>query len=284
MQATYTNQAGLTLTLRQRPPIFLSALNGTGDVSNSVVTFKAPDQDGAFYVTSSLEMMTLTLEGYIISATVEDTYQYRRELLHVFTPKQRGTLVYRGRQVETLVEEVEFIPSKVRTAPAFFISLLCPTPYWSSLTDRVSESAYWLPAFQFPLEITPAGIALGEKRLTNLVTVVNEGDVPCGMEIVFIAREAAETPTLANVATGTYLRVNHAMAVDDEIHILTHYTHKSVTLVSGGVTTDLFAALDPDSVFMQLQPGNNQFRYSSAAGEVSDLDVIVRYRPLWLGV
>jgi len=56
-------------------------------------------------ISSTLDMRNITIEGQIIAQNVEATFEHRRHLLRIFTPKQRGTLIYRDRQISCIVEE-----------------------------------------------------------------------------------------------------------------------------------------------------------------------------------
>ena len=49
MELTYINEDGVSITLKQNLPYFLSKLDGTGNIRQTVNTFKAPNQDGALY-------------------------------------------------------------------------------------------------------------------------------------------------------------------------------------------------------------------------------------------
>ena len=59
MELIYTNQSGASVTLRQTAPFFLSKLEGIGHIRQSVNTFQAPGQDGAFYISSTLDMRNI---------------------------------------------------------------------------------------------------------------------------------------------------------------------------------------------------------------------------------
>ena len=91
MELTYTNQNGATVTLRQVKPLFITKLDGVGRVRQTIHTFQAPEQDGAFYISSTLDMRNITIEGTILAASIDSAFDYRRQLLRIFTPKLRGT-------------------------------------------------------------------------------------------------------------------------------------------------------------------------------------------------
>jgi len=104
VELSYINTSGERLSLKQSRPFFLTRIDGTGQVRQTVNTFKAPDQDGAFFISSAMDMRNITLEGTLVASTVDEAYALRQRFLRVFTPKQHGLLVYRIRQLACWLE------------------------------------------------------------------------------------------------------------------------------------------------------------------------------------
>ena len=283
MTIHYTNQNGESLTLRQRKPYFLQRLDGTGNIRNAVNTFKAPNQDGAFFISGSLDMRNITLEGTVLGDSVDQTYAARKRLLRVFTPKLKGTLVYRGAQIPCIVEEAGFVASESARAPSFFISLLCPSPFFEALDEMRVELASWINMFSFTLEIPSGGIEFGLRQPSQIITVDNPGDVPCGCTISFVALGTLSNPELMNVDTGEIFRLLKTMTAGEELRVYTHFAGKRVVLITRDSETNAFSFMDTASSFFQLAPGLNTLRYD-AASNLDLLETVVRYRPLWLGV
>ena len=77
MELTYINESGGSVTIRQMKPIFLSRLDGVRRIRQTIYTFRAPEQDGAFYISSSLDMRNITIEGQIIADSVDASFVYR---------------------------------------------------------------------------------------------------------------------------------------------------------------------------------------------------------------
>jgi len=283
MELTYINNTGHSVTLRQTKPLFLTKLDGAGRIRQTINTFHAPEQDGAFYISSTLDMRNITIEGQILASTVDASYDFRRQLLKIFTPKQRGTLIYRDRQISCIVEESGFSQGNIARAPQFFISLLCPSPFFEALETIREELASWQGNFLFPLEIVDPGIELGIRQPSQIITIDNIGDVPCGCEIVFHALGTLDTPELLNVDTGEFVRINATMTAGEEYHVFTHFAGKRVTHVVGTTVTNAFPLLDVGSTFLQLDAGRNTLRYD-AGDNIDLLEVSIFYRPLFLGV
>lgn len=283
MEIMYVNSDGESITVRQAKPYFIEKLDGTGSIRNTVNTFKAPEQDGAFYVSSTLDMRNITIEGTIVAATSEEAYELRKNLLRFFSPKKTGTLIYRDRQISCVVEEVVLSVSVRERIPKFFLSLLCPSPFFETLDEIRQELASWDPLLEFVLEIPEEGMEFGLRQPSQIITVDNIGDVPCGCEIIFKASGPVTNPELLHLDTGEFVRILTTMSNGDEYHIYTHFAGKRVISIIDGTESNAFYLLDTNSNFFQLAPGNNNLRYD-ASDNLDLLDVSVYYRPQFLGV
>jgi Phage tail protein. len=278
---TYTNTLNESITLKQTKPYFLTRLDGTGNIKQAINTFKAPGQDGAFYISSSLDMRNITIEGTIFAYTPDEAYIMRRQLLRIFTPKQQGFLIVRNRRIGCVIEEAGFTVSTRERLPKFFISLLCPSQFFETLDEIRRELALWMPLFSFVLEIPDGGIEFGSRQPSQIITVDNGGDVPCGCTIVFSAIGSVVNPELMNVDTGEYVKLNTTMAAEEELRVNTHFANKRVTRIISQTETNAFSTLDSGSTFLQLAVGQNTLRYD-ADENIDLLEVSIYYRELFL--
>lgn len=283
MELTYINEDGVSITLKQNRPYFLSKLDGTGNIRQTVNTFKAPNQDGAFYISSTLDMRNIILEGTIVADNPDDAYAKRQHFLQVFSPKLNGTLVYRNKQISCVVEEAGFTVSTRQRVPNFFVSLLCPSPFFETLEEVREELASWIPLLEFELEIPMTGMEFGIRQPSQIITVDNIGDVSCGCEIVFRALGTVTNPELLNIDTGEYVRLLTTMSAGDELRVYTQFASKRVVSISGSVITNAFSLLDTSSVFFQLAAGLNTLRYDASVN-MELLEVSIYFRPQFLGV
>lgn len=283
MELTYINDIGEELVLRQRKPLFLQSVDGTGAVKHIISTFKAPRQDGDVFVSGSLDMRNITIEGRILADSIEHAYDLRKKLLAAFNPKHKGRLIYKELSIPCIVEEAPVFKADSQRTPAFFLSLLCTSPYFETIEEITKLLAGWHPGFSFELEIPDEdGIELGYREESLIIAVENPGSVPCGATFELIAQGLVEDPLLIDVVTGKYLKLNRMMQVGEIITISTHFANKRVTSSLGG-GTNAFASLDESSTFLQLDVGTNLLRYDAKAN-LNNLDVNVYYRPQYLGV
>lgn len=283
MELTYINALGERLLLRQAKPFFLTKIDGIGQAKQTVNTFQAPEQDGAFYISSTMDMRNITLEGTVLAPTVDQAYEQRRKFLQILTPKLQGTLIYRDRQIVCVVEEAGFISGTRERMPNFFVSLLCPSPFFETLEDIRAELAVWTPLLHFLLEIPSGGIEFGSRQPSQIITVDNIGDVSCGCEIVFKALGTVTNPELLDLDTGDYIKLNTTMTAGEEIHVYTHFAGKKVLRVEGQTEVNAFSDLDTGSSFLQLAAGRNLFRYDAEIN-MDLLEVSLYFRPRFLGV
>jgi len=283
MELTYINANGKSITLKQGRPYFLKKIDGIGDIRQTVNTFKAPDQDGAFYISSTLDMRNITLEGTVIADTPDEAYAQRHHFLQIFSPKVSGTLPVQKRSTPCVVEEAGFTISTRQRIPSFFVSLLCPSPFFETQDEVREELASWIPLFEFELELPESGMEFGMRQPSQIITVDNIGDVSCGCEIVFQALGTVTNPELLNMDTGEYIRLLTTMNTGDELRVYTHFAGKRVVSVNGTTVTNAFSLLDTGSAFFQLAAGVNTLRYDASVN-MDLLEVSIYYRPQFLGV
>ena len=283
MELTYINDAGAKLCLHQRKPLFLQSIDGTGAVKHIISTFKAPNQDGGVFVSGSLDMRNITVEGRILADSIEEAYELRKILLNIFNPKHKGRLIFKELSIPCIVEEAPVFKADSHKTPAFFISLLCTSPYFETVEEITKLLAGWHPNFSFELEIPiEEGIELGFREESLIIAVENVGSVPCGTTFEFIAQGIVEDPMIIDVVTGKFIKLNRVMQVGEIITVSTHFANKKVMSSLGG-GTNAFASLDEKSDFLQLYVGTNLLRYD-ALRNINNLEVNVYFRPQYLGV
>lgn len=283
MELVYINDTGDSITLRQRKPLFLQSIDGTGAVKHIISTFKAPNQDGGVFVSGSLDMRNIIIEGRILANSIEEAYVLRKTLLNIFNPKHKGRLIFKELSIPCIVEEAPVFKADSQKTPAFFISLLCTSPYFETVEEITKLLAGWHPSFSFELEIPiEEGIEMGLREESLIIAVENVGSVPCGATFEFIAQGIVEDPMIIDVVTGKYMKLNRVMQVGETITVSTHFAGKKVMSSLGG-GSNAFASLDENSDFLQLDIGTNLLRYD-AARNLNNLEVNVYFRPQYLGV
>ncbi len=284
----FTNSMGQSITLGNSAPYVLQKIEGTGGVKTTLLTSKAPGQNGKSYHGTLLEERTLPITGAIVGSSVEDTYKKRQILNSIFNPTLDGTLTYiNNAGTHTINCKVDSPPNfkdKVSVIQQFLVQLYCPDPFWEDLQEDKNEIANWVGDFEFDLEIPEEGIEMEHRESSLIVNVNNSGDVECGMRIEFTALATVVSPSLFDVYTRKFVKVKRTLQAGDKLVINTSFANKRVELIkSNGTTQNVFNWIDLQSDFLQLRVGDNLLRYDSEQG-IDNLDVAIYHKPLYLGV
>lgn len=283
----YTNSKGESVEISHSSLFFLNKVDGLGAVKNIINVQKSPFQDGVTPTGESLDTRNITIEGSITITDKEELLKHKRKLYKVFNPKLQGNLRYElgdfKKEINCKVEFAPDFPAVDSKFKKFLIQLFCPSPFWRDIQENKNEIAVWLGDFEFPLEVSQEGIEMGHREPSLITNIFNPGDVTCGMRIEFKALATVNTPSLFNVNTREYIKINKTMAAGERIVITTHTGQKRVEKELNGVLGNAFNWWDDGSTFMQLDVGDNLLRYN-AEKNVDNLEVNIYYTPQYLGV
>lgn len=282
---TYANEKGHSLTFGDKAPLLVTKIEGLGSPQNIVYRQKSPYQDGTTATHSTLDERELNIEGVILDG---DKERYRQHLLKIFNPKLNGYLIYENgnikKKINCTVVQAPYFPSNMQESfQLFLINLICPNPFWEDLSSIKEEVAIWRGSFEFPLEILESGIEIGYREPSLIVNIENKGDVPCGIKVEFKALGTVANPSIFNINTREFIKIDKIMTGGEILTITTHFGNKRVESNINGVITNAFNFIDLESDFIQLYPGDNLFRYDAEEG-LENLEVSIYYTPQYLGV
>lgn len=212
----------------------------------------------------------------------------RKKLISFFNPKNSGVLIISyGDMERSIVYEIEGFNCKLTNIHddlTFMVDFLCPNPYLRDIIESKINIALWKGVFKFPLTIPKnIGIIVGLREPSLIVNVNNTGDVKCGVIIEFKALGTVSKPSLLNVNTGEYIKINKSMVAGEVITVNTNIGSKKIMQILNGVETNILNYIDLDSTFLQLNVGDNLFRYDAEAN-LNNLEVSIYYNPYYLGV
>ena len=103
------------------------------------------------------------------------------------------------------------------------------------------------------------------------------------MRAEFKALATLTNPSILNVNTQEFIKINKTMVAGEVLTVTTHFGAKKVESVLNGVTTNAFNYIDFGSTFLQLDVGDNLMRYD-ADTNLDNLEVSIYYTPQFLGV
>lgn len=243
--------------------------------------------DGARYNSARLETRNIVLTVKI-NGNVELN---RLALYRYFRTKEWCTFYYSNGSLDVNIEGyVESVECDLfSNAEMAQISILCPFPYFRSISEVVADSSSVFSVFVFPFSINlddPVIISSISEDSDGSIDVYNgsESETGCILEIEF--GKAASSVEIKNTTTGDDLKLVYTFQIGDKVVINTNKGEKSIMLIRGGVVSNIFASLQPGSTFFQLIVGNNRFEYlvDNVADTAEDLSLVFRYYNLYRGV
>ena len=278
---TYVNEKGQSIEFSVHSPFFCSEISGIDGIKNNIYTAKGAGQDGVTVTGDSLDIRDIVVQGTVRG----DTERNRLILLSNLNPKLKAKLIYVNAGVEKYIDcKVEKAPTITKEKwPKFLVSFFCADPFWQDANEAKVEIALWVGDFSFPLEILETGIEIGHREPSLIVNVLNEGDVKGDMSIVFTALATVVNPSLLNVNSGLFIKVNKTLTAGEVITVTTGFGNKKVTSTLNGVVTNAFNFIDINSTFLQLDAGDNLYRYNAESG-LDNLEVSIYHRNKFLGV
>lgn len=284
---TYINERGESIEFSHASVYHTNTVSGLSDVRNAIYSINSMGQDGDTYLGNRIESRAIEIVGSINERNKDFMIDHRRHMNHVLNPQFSATLVYEYGDFKRVIDcKVDNAPVFSRAAifQDFTIQLLCLNPFWRKEGKTRDDVATWVGDFEFPEELPiPEGWEIGHRQPSLIVNVYNEGDVKSGIKVEFRAIGAVSNPELLNVDTQEFIKININMLAGDVLTVNTGYGEKEVTLNRGGTITDAFRYLDPDSTYLQLEVGDNLFRYD-ASGALENLEISLYHDDLYLGV
>lgn len=270
------NKLGEQIILGNQAPFYLEKIDEVLGVG--IESQKSPKQDGSTYVDNTLDTRSISIEGIIITKNNPgDVEEYKRQMQRVLNPKLGEVLIlYKGKQIKAIVESTPIFPSSEGSRGIYYqkylIHLICHNPFWIDSFTESKEMSYLMGGIKFKLSLPTSFSNRGFRR-----KCVNGGDVDTPVIIEF--KGPATNPTVNNLSTGEFIRVNRSLGEDDVLTINTAFGEKYVRINVGNA----FHYIDLDSVFWSLVPGENILSYESNNDSIKT-KVKIKWRNRYIGL
>lgn len=265
------------------------SIEGLGDIEAIIQQQKAPYQDGTTYIDTVFEPRYIDVEFIVRGNNYSEVRTYREMLASIVNPRLgKGELKYiKGstvRLIDAVADSVPIFPDKKGRGERWqrgFITFICPNPYWKS--TEITEEPAFLPLFEFPSdEYWEEGddgdmyFEMGLQRDER--TIVNDGDAPAPINVIFYG--PAESPTIKNLTTGEFIRVNKRLEENEKFIIDTSDDNKSLIYENQyGEQMNVFHWIDLGSTFFDLQIGENEISCMCAISNLSkDFEIFYKKR------
>ena len=283
--------AFLTLDMVSTPDFILNSVDW-GAVKSTHHSFKYVNQIGAYVTGTSLETRSVTIQGWVIAENESMMTIRKTTLNRFFNPQQAVDLLYKSYVLrflpDTSIRYSATVAENNEVVCKFKVTGYCPDPLFSEQAESKVTAASTQAMFRFPLVMSaapnpPGGVVFGLRQPSLIVNVANNGAVDVGMKIVFKASGTLENPSLIDVNTQKFFKINKTMVAGEEITVDTIVGEKKIQGYLNGVTSNYFKYRDLDSEWLQLKVGDNVFRYD-ADTNVGNLEVYIYYNNKYLEV
>lgn len=288
----YENERGISIELNREGPLFLASVQGFDGLEADIVSSKSAYQDGINISKTILKDRILTLNCYLEIDTEQQRCILKRKLYNAFNPKFKGHMkIYtdaeqlRGASNLRVIQAPLFDDDYETTNElvSFQIQLAMPLPYFEDINENRADFGNDIGNFFFDLELEEEGRELSVKNNSIVANIENLGDAETPLKVVFKAKSTVKNPSIYNVYSKEYIKINRTMSEGEEITVTTDIGSKRVESYLNGVTTNIFNDLDIHSSFMWLDIGDNVIRYD-AEEMIEQLEVYIYYTNYYLGV
>lgn len=259
-----------------------------GQIGADHFTTKSLGQMGEYLTGTSLESRDISLTGYIKAHNKPEMETRKKDLIDLINPLHEMQVIKDNHKLDCkATSSIKFSTDYKDNNDylcKFMVEYFCSNPFWTKVNESRRDIALWIPSFRFPLTIPQEKpIIMGYRSPSTIVNIENNGNVEIGMRIEFKALGTVVNPSLLNVNTQELLKIEKILTVDEVITVNTNFGKKRVTQKLNGIESNAFPYLKRGSIFLQLNPGSNLFRYD-ADDYVDNLEVSVYYNPLYLEV
>lgn len=275
------NHLGDILDLSTSSKYTLYKITGLQPPANAVNTSNNPTSDGV-----TINGVRVDKRNIVIYLAIEGDIEANRINLYKYFPSKQTITIYfkngsRDVYIEGVVEDINCdLFAMKQTAQ---ISILCPQPYFKGVNDIISYFSDVSALFEFPFSISENGVEFSAITTNVRKSIINTGDEPSGVVIDLYANGTIVNPIIYDVLKRTHMKINFTMEAGDRIIINTNYGEKSVTLVRGGVSSNIIGYLYPSSSWLTLESGDNVFTYDCDSGN-SNLQITFTAPVLYGGV
>lgn len=285
------NQEELVLDMVSTPDYILKSVDW-GSVKGTHHSYKYVNQVGETVANTSLGTRDIKIEGWIVATNESHMTLLKRKLNSFINPQEAVTMFYSNYKINFVPDET--VKYSISTAEnneifcKFQIDGTAPNPLFSDNFETKSAFVETAPSFHFPLILSTSlpdkGVIFGKRTASLIVNLANNGSVSVGMKIVFKANGTVVNPSLVNVNTQEDFTINKTLVAGEEVEVITNIGEKSVKgKIENGDYTNYFMYKNIDSSWLQLDVGDNLFRYNAEDG-IENLDIFVYFYNQFLEV
>lgn len=255
------NEYGDVLMLTGNPDYDVLSVSGLNPAPAEINTTPVSGIDGTRYNSARIGQRNIVIR-LNINGDIEDR---RIELYKYFRVKHTMRVYYKNEHVDVYIDGyVETFENDFFTIlqqPQ--ISIICPDPYFKSMSETEIDFENVTALFMFPFAIAAEGIPFSSLNEISS-RYFNAGNVETGGIITFTAlADDVKNPVFYNNTNGTFFGVDITMQSGDVIEINTQRGEKSVKLTRSGTTTSIVGDRTNGSTWIVFEPGENEISFGA---------------------
>lgn len=261
------------------------SITGLNPPNANILRAEIAGMDGSKYSSAKLEERNI-----VITVRINGDVEANRLRLYQYFRTKRWCKIYyangsRDVYIEGWVETNEC--GLFDIGETMQVSIVCPNPYFQSMTEILTDMSQILGAFVFPFAFGADGVIPG--TITNeaiefstylenrIVNINNSGADDTGLIIKVTAKGKVVNPTIYNAETQEFFAVKIELEKNDVLTINTNRGEKSIMLTHNGVMSNQINKVDKNSTWINLAFGDNMFIYEADEG-ASDMVVTFTHR------
>lgn len=260
-----------------------------GTVEGTHHSYKYVSQVGVYIDSTTLEQRVVAISGWVIGNTYDELKANKAVLNKLINPLHMVEVVVQDKykldfKPDFSVKYSASYEENNEVLCKFLIQGTCADPMFTTKDKQTALVASIIPKFRFPLVIPQNnGILMGLREPSLLATLNNGGDIDTGLLITFSCTSTVTNPSLLNVDTREFIKINKTMSAGEQIIVSTGSGEKYIKGIVSGEESNYFKYMDFDSTWLQLHTGENILKYD-ADDNVDGLEVLISFLPKYLEV
>lgn len=301
---TITNYLGDSIKLELGRPeksgFLIASVSGLGPTKANINTTEISTNDGSMFNSARLNQRNIVFQLIFTDTEKGESIEDIRQKSYKYFPMRKNltvTIEMDNRLVKTVgyVEANE--PSIFSSMEGTQISIICPDPYLYSAGEDGDNTTVFSgieSVFEFPFSnesLTEPLMIMGIIKNKTENVVIYHGDSEIGITISIHALGEVSNVTIYNLGTREQMRIDtekikaltgSGIITSDDIIIRTVKGDKSITLIRGGVSTNILNCLDKNTDWFTLSKGDNIFAFTAESG-VTNLQFKIENKVVYEG-
>lgn len=228
------------------------------DPTSQIISFKT--SSGVGNIGEKVESQIVDPKRISISGTLKgNAVEKRKKMMQTIVPGTRATITFDEKYKLDVYPQKTPEIERYTENPQFNFTLYAPFPYWRSAEGKATDLLGLSKSFRFPWNISsPNPFRFSTFTEAFYTNVYNGGNVPSKWRAEFYARTDVVAPSILNMVTGEFVKLNLSLAAGESAIVDTTGQELSVKHYTvSGEESDAFEQLDIDSNPFDLLVGDN---------------------------